>query len=522
MNSPGAATGALSQDAVEPESRRVGTRRALGDCPRAEQLRAVNERLFGTPTPGRLDPLWAQDFVGAGLLRDFTLAADELARPVTINNTSEDVPPKSFRDLYPGATWPASNGDDDSRKANSHALATTALVLGHWPSSILRDGRLDFRADDGPGDISTNQSGGVPPADDTHASPLTLYFGSAGNDWTVVEDSPAIENSLSVGSTDALGFCSDFTTKCTGGDVVAACSDNGLIAMDDMPFGGTSGASPIAAGVAATVHKVHPDLSVLALKRLLIMTADPPRTDDPNGDRLGHGTVNLQKAVAVARHLRNSGANVDTLSADTVKDILHEHMTRLTYAQAATKLSRPADYAAAVRELYRNALLEPPGETRAKGELAKFYLAHGIVLSAHRWLGTAPSDPALCKELQAIIKDPTSARHLKTLALRALHLGGKLGQQELEAIALDPCADPLIAGTAAKMIALDGKPSEQVCARMDELRAKTSNPRNDQEMMVAAFFGSALGEPLLSYLPDHSAEQFRAWMAAHASTSRPV
>src|SRR5688572_1891861 len=60
-----------------------------------------NEALFGVRDPGALHPLWAQDYVGSGLLRDRLLTAAERAVPVEIANTSENAPSPAFRALYP-------------------------------------------------------------------------------------------------------------------------------------------------------------------------------------------------------------------------------------------------------------------------------------------------------------------------------------------------------------------------------------------------------------------------------------
>jgi subtilisin family serine protease len=69
-------------------------------------------------------------------------------------------------------------------------------------------------------------------------------------------------------------------------------------------FGGTSAATPIAAGVAALVLSANPDLTYLEVMEILRSTADKiggvEYDQDGHHDRYGYGRVHAERAVAVA------------------------------------------------------------------------------------------------------------------------------------------------------------------------------------------------------------------------------
>jgi subtilisin family serine protease len=82
----------------------------------------------------------------------------------------------------------------------------------------------------------------------------------------------------------------------------AAGGEDGLHTND---FGGTSSATPLAAGVAALVLSVNPNLTRVELKQLLADTADKIGNDHApttgHSRRFGFGRVNAAKAVAAAQ-----------------------------------------------------------------------------------------------------------------------------------------------------------------------------------------------------------------------------
>jgi len=78
-----------------------------------------------------------------------------------------------------------------------------------------------------------------------------------------------------------------------------------------MHFGGTSGATPIVAGICALMLSVNPDLSSREVKQILKDTADkigsPGEYINGHSNRFGYGRVNADKAVAEAIR-RKTGA----------------------------------------------------------------------------------------------------------------------------------------------------------------------------------------------------------------------
>lgn len=75
-------------------------------------------------------------------------------------------------------------------------------------------------------------------------------------------------------------------------------------------FTGTSAATPIAAGVAALVLSVNPDLTFLEVMDILQSTAEKvggvEYDQDGHHDEYGYGRVHAERAVAVARYGRNN------------------------------------------------------------------------------------------------------------------------------------------------------------------------------------------------------------------------
>ncbi|BAY12928.1 S8 family serine peptidase [Calothrix sp. NIES-2098] len=138
-------------------------------------------------------------------------------------------------------------------------------------------------------------------------APPGMWFQDSG----YMETQPAIATSLS-----GLGM---LTTDQLG----AAGYDPGDFTRN---FGGTSGATPVVAGVAALMLSVNPDLTAQQVRRILQETADKildtnpdPQlglregTYDSNGHSqwFGYGKVNAAKAVQTAQQMR-TGASTAT------------------------------------------------------------------------------------------------------------------------------------------------------------------------------------------------------------------
>ncbi|MFQ5445972.1 MAG: S8 family serine peptidase [Saprospiraceae bacterium] len=77
-------------------------------------------------------------------------------------------------------------------------------------------------------------------------------------------------------------------------------------------FGGTSGATPIVAGICALMLSVHPGLTAKEVKDILQQTADkigsPSEYINGHSRRYGYGRVNAGRAIAEAKRRRDSAA----------------------------------------------------------------------------------------------------------------------------------------------------------------------------------------------------------------------
>jgi hypothetical protein len=447
-----------------------------------------NMQVFGVDDPGPLEPLWAQNYVGSGMLRDTLLTEAERAVPVTIANTSEDVPSPAFRALYPDADWGPVRSDDEG---NSHSHNTFALVLGPFASSILPlgDGRIDQRRDQVV-DISTNQGGGCSEPE----SPRELAFGAAGNSATAV-GTESFARCLFVGAADPLGYASDYSSGRPVANLVATYSDLSILAQDHELFGGTSAAAPVAAGVGAHVRKVAPDLSPDEVMQILRLTAEPPRADDPRAERNGAGRLDLPRAIALARKVRDGAVTL----AD-VDDAVIASLAVAGPAYADVRALAGDDcgaYADGVRDLYTAALLEPPSRHDAKRELAAFYRAHGVILSALYFERAAHDDAGLIAASRAIFANRALPVDRRGVALVALARAGVLDQAQLLAIGDDPDEDKFVALRALRIVGMQGGTTEAVCRRVVDLAVGVDR-YDDAHVMVPALLWSEGGEPLVS------------------------
>jgi subtilisin family serine protease len=156
----------------------------------------------------------------------------------------------------------------------------------------------------------------------------SAVFCAAGNDSGRPVGFPARDpNAIAVGASTDLGtlaFYSNvgpeiaFVAPSNGGrrgifttDVsipnrgfnVGLSTQGGADGLHTNGFGGTSSATPLAAGVAALVLSVNPDLNRGELRNILAASADRIGTDhgtDGHSDRFGHGRINAGKAVQAA------------------------------------------------------------------------------------------------------------------------------------------------------------------------------------------------------------------------------
>jgi hypothetical protein len=109
-----------------------------------------------------------------------------------------------------------------------------------------------------------------------------------------------------------------------------------------------SGAAPIAGGAAALIHKVNPALGPQGILDVLAMTAQPGRADDPEKARLGAGRINLPRAVAFARALRER--HVPVRDADVSELVKVSSAPR--YEEMAREAETCAEYQRGVESIY--------------------------------------------------------------------------------------------------------------------------------------------------------------------------
>jgi subtilisin family serine protease len=100
-----------------------------------------------------------------------------------------------------------------------------------------------------------------------------------------------------------LGIFTTDIAEANRGFNLGVAAAGGADGLHTNSFGGTSSATPLAAGVGALMLSVNPGLTRAALKAVLIQTADKIGTGyDANGhsNEFGFGRVNAAKAVAAA------------------------------------------------------------------------------------------------------------------------------------------------------------------------------------------------------------------------------
>jgi len=116
-------------------------------------------------------------------------------------------------------------------------------------------------------------------------------------------------------------FTTDLSTRDRGFNLGQAAR-GGVDGFHTNSFGGTSSATPLAAGVAALVLSVNPSLTRSDLRDVLTSTADKIGSGyDANGhsDRFGFGRVNAALAVQAALGMRRTAEATRTGTATKVK-----------------------------------------------------------------------------------------------------------------------------------------------------------------------------------------------------------
>ncbi|HEY3296267.1 MAG TPA: S8 family serine peptidase [bacterium] len=131
-----------------------------------------------------------------------------------------------------------------------------------------------------------------------------ILFAASGNDGSTTPQYPAnFANVIAVNSTDNDDGLSYFSNRGTWTDLCSPGGDPGIMSTVVGSYGimeGTSMASPNAAGVAALVWSIFPQMTNAQLRDLLFNTAADIHAQNPSipVSYLGHGRISARNAVA--------------------------------------------------------------------------------------------------------------------------------------------------------------------------------------------------------------------------------
>jgi hypothetical protein len=278
-----------------------------------------------------LSTYWAQEYVGADLVRERLIA--------------ENLSPK------PGLIVAWDNADNDNDE--SHGTLVSNLMIGPTKSALIPGPSIPFsplyQNKNYKYAASYNQLSGCLEAKNCPSyinnsmhwwteedleigavveklSEQSVFITIAGNETKSVELSKKKladqSKLLIVGSTDPLGFGSDFSSY-SASLTISAPSDNLLTSEVDgksRKFGGTSGAAPqVSAALAAFTLISGYKLSTSEAKNLLQKTAlSFPHYPSPNS--LGAGILNSYKISEVAYKLRDKCKNRKACFEQELKD----------------------------------------------------------------------------------------------------------------------------------------------------------------------------------------------------------
>jgi hypothetical protein len=467
------------------------------------------KEIFGTNTPRYLEPLWAQDFMGSGFSRDFILTEQEKSTPLTMAITGEDSPTLEFRSHYPSADWPIQAPEAEDMWL--HAYHTTSLLVGPWlhsmfPASLahLSFGKgVDTR-------ISTNQSGGC-----SSSSPLTdMQFASAGNSATKVRET-SYPNCLWVGSLSPLSEKSFFSSVGPSDSTIFSYSDDFLTAYKGKNFGGTSGASPVAAGAAAFALKANPSLTSTQLKRIVLLSARSSASGLP--------IMSIPRLIEAARLLARSPELLVQSDADLKGSFEAQFAKAVSQTPSAVSLSAILrdenescdNIQKALATIMSRAHLEEGTSSIYHEILATFYKDTGFELSALAWR-VSPNKDIEIEILRKILADDTASTELRSFAVVTLAKQNGLTDEELKAQVINPKAALYLRSVTFRELYLRrsrGLPrDEQLCNALQDLeRQMAEHSQDPNELMAVAFWGSDIKNPLpdLDALKDMACSSLR-------------
>lgn len=171
-----------------------------------------------------------------------------------------------------------------------------------------------------------------------------LFISSAGNDGQEITEktlrypiSYDCENILAVGACDVDDTIASYSNYgdesvdlfAPGNNIRTTSFDKSTGAEVYSTSRGTSLSTPMVAGVAALIKSVNPNLSALAIKQIIMDTAD--KSDEYSGKCVSGGRLNAYKAVELAKRCDSNGLalNLSTSKIEKYYEI-KENLSTLT------------------------------------------------------------------------------------------------------------------------------------------------------------------------------------------------
>jgi|GEM_PF-5099740 len=364
---------------------------------------------------GRLTPFWAQELIGADLVRsEFELGKTEPAlfftlEPIDLNEIPNEMLTdglldcklerssdyrcrryQKFRQEHAGkcehgnAVAQLVAGPAAGAAANAK-LAAVATTLDYSDEAVLQDalakgvrllcGSQKFSGPEHGATLGKfRQAGGI-------------LLQSAGNDFPDLSYQEFPKLGINVSSLSPFGLVSNFSSPIVSGvPGIAAPSDEFVLAgRADLyaKFGGTSGAQPLVCGTVANLLSLLPGLTQDEVWKILKSTALPTvNSRDPSGKN-GVGTVNAYRAFQVAKRLKEGwpGNRLRIETDDALYDFRREAVEKLRSARLALPSPDHCKSAQGFRHL-RSAFLLHPQDSQILTQLRQEYKRLGYTINA--------------------------------------------------------------------------------------------------------------------------------------------
>ncbi|MEZ4819772.1 MAG: S8 family serine peptidase [Bdellovibrionota bacterium] len=352
--------------------------------------------------PMKLSPLWAQEYIGADLAREFMAKTKAQMSDIhlAIGDSSFHAPSMFLKkDFLAVATWHDSDNHpeyiqqiqaptDVQYSDDYHAVNVGNLVNGRWGvayntpfSSIFtfshsNDGFVDFltifnqkrEKIDIPvvlnfsqtWDIPYDDKGGMDQAVVSQAKKLaskSYVVTAAGNEYPYFDMSPILnqlKDPIVVSSLSPAGFKVHYSNErptITVGAPVGNYILTESINKEPYHFSGTSAATPLVSGSIANLVKLLPLVSPQDVQKLIRMTATPTINSLENPNKNGHGMINTYRLVQVAALLQSKCGIEDVACVQKEIDAYIANSNQLT-----------ADLLASIDKNFQNFSLESVGQ----------------------------------------------------------------------------------------------------------------------------------------------------------------